>query len=434
MRPAATLIFLLALPAMLAAPAFGQEGDEQKLKMGDRDDALKLKVNNAIRAGIDWLKSKQMPDGSWKGEWAKFAPPYQYPMGETALSLLALLKSGVSRHDDCIKKGFEFLRPQPLKKTYEVSVLIMALQALYADNKPAPVDHDELTRAVRKKVPIGGRDMDWMKECVRFLLENRTSSMLLLNMETTDAQNFKDVWHYPMTCGDHSNTQFAILGLKAASKCGIRIPEDVWILTLKHFLRVQEADGPEVRRWKLIEDRKHGYVSYKPLTQVPDHARGWCYGTTVLPKTGSADKATATTGSMTCVGVSNLTIALSELGRACPKSLRDKAETGVHDGMAWLDHNWKIDCNPHHPEKLWHYYYLYGLERVGVLTWSRHIGKHDWYREGAEFLVAHQQGGKWDDPNCPGPINNTCFALLFLTRATVPGRMVITGQEHRRHR
>ncbi|MHC4780073.1 MAG: hypothetical protein ACYTFG_15995, partial [Planctomycetota bacterium] len=232
----------------------------------------------------------------------------------------------------------------------------------------------------------------------------------------------------PMGNGDHSNTQFAMLGLKSGAKCGIPIPDDVWILCLKHFLEVQEKDGPEVRRWRLIEDRKHGYVSYKPMTAVPDHARGWAYGAAIFPKGKSGDKTYATTGSMTCVGISNVSISLSELGPKCPPSLKKKGEKALRDGLAWLCHNWKIDENPQHPAKHWHYYYLYGLERVGVLTWSRSIGKHDWYREGAEFLCAQQDGeGRWEDNKCPGPINNTCFALLFLTRATVPGRAVISG-------
>ena len=60
--------------------------------------------------------------------------------------------------------------------------------------------------------------------------------------------------------------------------------------------------------------------------------------------------------------------------------------------------------------------YLYGLERVGDLT-SRHlIGKHDWYREGAEYLLRRQMvSGGWG-----GGILDTCFALLFLKRSTTP--------------
>jgi hypothetical protein len=129
------------------------------------------------------------------------------------------------------------------------------------------------------------------------------------------------------------------------------------------------------------------------------------------------------------VGVSNLSIALSELGAKATPMLKEKAQKGIRDGLAWLSHNWKIDKNPHHPNEMWHFYYLYGLERVGVLTWQRSIGKHDWYREGAEELFKRQAGeGYFADVKFPAPINNTCFALLFLTRATVPGRMVITGR------
>jgi len=430
MKRAAMLFGVLVLVIGTASTGFARDKDEKKLKMGDRDDALKLQINQAVQKGMDWLKSKQGPDGSFKGAWANFSDPqHRYPMGETALSVLALLKSGATKHDEFIKKGFDFLRRQPLKKVYEVAVLIMALEALYADKTPPPIDPKEISRVVRRKVNIPPDDLDWMRACVRFLLGNKATSMRLFGEDTAGAQAYKDVWHYPATSGDHSNTQFALLGLKSASKCGIPIPEETWILTIKHFAEVQEKGGPEVRRFRLIEDRKHGYVSYAPVTGIPDHANGWGYAASMFPKAKSSDKRTAVTGSMTCVGISNMAIALSELGMKCPPSLKSKAERGVNDGLAWLDHNWKIDRNPYHPAELWHYYYLYGLERVGVLTWSRSIGKHDWYREGANFLISHQGGdGQWDDPKCPGPINNTCFALLFLTRATVPGRFVRTGR------
>jgi hypothetical protein len=426
-------ILLSAVFLFVSLCSFGfavEKKDEKKLKMGDRDDALMLRINNAITKGRGWLLTKQNPDGSFIGGWGKFKDPnFRFPMGETALSLLALLKSGCKRGDEPITKGFKWLRRQPLRKVYEVSVLIMALEALYADKRPPPIDPKAITRVARQKLNVPKKDLDWMQECVRFLLDNRACSQKLLGEDTGGASAYKDVWHYPAANGDHSNTQFALLGLKSASKCGIRIPDDVWVLTLRHFLEVQERGGPEVRRFRLIEDRKHGYVSYKPVTAVPDHARGWAYSAAFYPKGKCSDKSTCVTGSMTCVGISNLSIALSELGAKTPPALKKRGETGIKDGLAWLCHNWKIDCNPHHPLEFWHFYYLYGLERVGVLTWRRAIGKHDWYREGAEYLCAKQGGdGMWDDNRCPGPINNSCFALLFLTRATVPGRMVITGR------
>ncbi|MHC4600718.1 MAG: hypothetical protein ACYS47_17125, partial [Planctomycetota bacterium] len=256
MRGPAFIFSVAVLFAAFSPWCWGREKDEKKLKMGDRDDALKLKINNAIEKGKQWLLSKQSPDGSFPGAWSKYKDPnHRYPLGETALSLLALLKSGCRRGEEPIIKGFKWARRQPLRKVYSVSVLIMALEALYADKKPPPIDPKAITRVARRKLNVPRKDLEWMQELVRFLLDNRTSSMRQLGEDTGAAQSYKDVWHYPAAGGDHSNTQFALLGLKSASKCGIPIPEEVWIYTLKHFLEVQEKDGPEVRRFRLIEDR-----------------------------------------------------------------------------------------------------------------------------------------------------------------------------------
>jgi hypothetical protein len=75
------------------------------------------------------------------------------------------------------------------------------------------------------------------------------------------------------------------------------------------------------------------------------------------------------------------------------------------------------------------YYWLYSVERVGSVLGLTKIGKHDWYRAGAEWLLEQQkEDGSWvnaDDtfvaPEPPLPA--TCFALLFLKRST---RAVVT--------
>jgi hypothetical protein len=67
-------------------------------------------------------------------------------------------------------------------------------------------------------------------------------------------------------------------------------------------------------------------------------------------------------------------------------------------------------------------YYLWSVERVGVLYDLPTIGKKDWYRWGAEILVANQQQlGNWDKGGYPGasPVLDTCLALLFLKRANL---------------
>jgi len=84
-------------------------------------------------------------------------------------------------------------------------------------------------------------------------------------------------------------------------------------------------------------------------------------------------------------------------------------ESHVKKGMEWLDANVKARL----PK--WHIYYLYGLERAGMLYGTDLIGTRDWYDEGAEWLIEHQaDNGSWRN------VADTCFAILFLKRATAP--------------
>ena len=51
----------------------------------------------------------------------------------------------------------------------------------------------------------------------------------------------------PITCrcrpGDNSNTQYALLGLNAASEAGVTIRPEVWMLTRTYFELSQNRDG-----------------------------------------------------------------------------------------------------------------------------------------------------------------------------------------------
>jgi hypothetical protein len=65
-------------------------------------------------------------------------------------------------------------------------------------------------------------------------------------------------------------------------------------------------------------------------------------------------------------------------------------------------------------------YFLWSLERVGVLYGLQKIGGSDWYAWGADFLLRKQsKGGEWKGSHYHGasPTLDTCFALLFLKRA-----------------
>ena len=78
----------------------------------------------------------------------------------------------------------------------------------------------------------------------------------------------------------------------------------------------------------------------------------------------------------------------------------------------------------------YHFCYLYAVERVGALSRKHLLGGKDWYGLGAKYLLATQkENGSWADPTCMGPQDTlaTCFALLFLKRATPPA--VITPMQ-----
>ena len=96
----------------------------------------------------------------------------------------------------------------------------------------------------------------------------------------------------------------------------------------------------------------------------------------------------------------------------------------MEKALNWLGENFSVSRNPNYPGGMWQLYYLYGLERAGRLTARRFIGKADWYREGAKFLVDHQDklSGFWSGTGMAeeSRLVSTSFALLFLSKGRWP--------------
>ncbi len=67
-------------------------------------------------------------------------------------------------------------------------------------------------------------------------------------------------------------------------------------------------------------------------------------------------------------------------------------------------------------------YFLWTIERVGVLYNARTLDGKDWYSWGVELLLdAQKEDGAWQEGNYHGSTRtlDTCFALLFLKRANL---------------
>ncbi len=172
--------------------------------------------------------------------------------------------------------------------------------------------------------------------------------------------------------GDNSNSQFGLLGLWAVSRAGIKVPASPFERAERWWKSAQESEV----RGNVVEEGA---------------ARGWGYG--------SGGPATP---SMTCAGVAAMAICGMGLGAA------DRNRPQMSAGMRWLGAHFAVIPN---------YYYLYSLERAGTITGEKLIGGHDWYQEGARFLIDGQGAdGSWTGGY--GGTIDTCFAILFLKRAT----------------
>jgi hypothetical protein len=219
----------------------------------------------------------------------------------------------------------------------------------------------------------------------------------------------KGGWDYSAASsrGDNSNSQFAVLALYEAERAGVAVDATTWRLALTYWGGGQNGDFS----WGY-------YREGGPL------GRGESPGT----------------GSMTCAGVASIIMASGRIGASDAKVAGDNIQCcgeqppneKLDKAMAWLGRTFTVHSNPATAGGFgtdWLFYYLYGVERVGRLTGQRFLvnargDKHDWYREGAEMLVARQDKltGKWEGAHQveQNPIIGTSLALLFMSKGRRP--------------
>jgi hypothetical protein len=106
---------------------------------------------------------------------------------------------------------------------------------------------------------------------------------------------------------------------------------------------------------------------------------------------------------------------------------KDRKE--VKRAFAWLARDFDPACNRdaagafgkkqgRRGDNHWKHYWLWSLERACGAAGVNDLEGKDWYVLGARHLLEKQkEDGGWRDPE--QPLQATCFALLFLKRATV---------------
>lgn len=327
---------------------------------GGKDQLTEKAVRDAIDKGKQFLLLQQGDAGLWN--------TLDYPVGKTSLSVMTLINCGMTLEDEPIQRGLKYLRG-PREQgdmtayTYEASLLIMALAAAKDGNRDA------------------GKILN-----------------LAQNLSNSQVRNGNDLggWSYGRGgnrgggSADRSNSQFAVLGLREAQYAGIPIERDVWERVRDYWTNQQSADG------------------------------GWGYA-------GRGN--TSSSGSMTVAGVTTQVIIETMLRdlddenpdgspSCCGEPTRNES---LERGLKWMERNFAVGHNPGGVGAAT-LYYLYGLERAGRLSGKRFIGTHDWYREGADYLIRMQApNGSWKGAgHGEDDIVSTCFALLFLSKGLAP--------------
>ena len=313
----------LLLGCVLLGLAFSFFG-AQPLVSGEVSDQA---VNARITLLRQNLLRAQKDDGAW------LYPGY--PVGGTALVLLALRTAGLPADHPAIRRGTEYIVKRTDQKVYSEGLVPCALELINPKKN-------------------SGR----IRQATAFLLS---------------AQNKNGSWSYTAKnrggAFDNSNTQFAILGLAAAERCGLKIPPRVRTRAVAHWRKNQSRDG------------------------------GWCY-----KGPGSSYLA------MTCAGIASLHllgVPLEKNGKKCGNYVYDRTLSKALGCLTRQLGGRRLgtDANRHN------HYALYALERVGMLMDIKVIGNLDWYRAGASYLL-HQ-------PPSDNLANNA-LELLFLAKGAAP--------------
>ncbi|HLG42008.1 MAG TPA: hypothetical protein VI643_01490 [Planctomycetota bacterium] len=429
----------------------------------DPTPPTQTEIDKAIDRGAACLKKLQAADGSWAMGLTDL-PSHRFKatmgpqvIGHTALMALTLLHADVDPDDPSIARALQFLvsRRAEYAHTYNCGIALMALDA-FVEKKVA-----KLRRAPPTAENPPPKDKP---EYFAKLPEEQRKFAVEITLRLVFAQLKDGSWTYaaatgelgemgtgvrpkpgeggfqpptaPDIGGDLSNTQYALLGLRASSELGIAFDPDVWINSMKCLLERQERKiAPKIPGFHVPVaaeslwgdakpgDRNKTEVSGSRKQFVP---RGWGYTT---------EKARPESyGAMTAIGVAALSICKQYVRRMKEVSpaVRDRVDRAIEDGCSWLAVNFNVLDNAPWKDATTGYkrsdgkidgYHMYSIERAGMLAGVKLFGVHDWYGVGARYLVDKQAAdGSWAAEMFyePKPTISTAFAVLFLKRATKP--------------
>ncbi|MBI5722627.1 MAG: DUF4159 domain-containing protein [Planctomycetes bacterium] len=320
-------------------------------------------IDQKIQKLVDFLFSIQLPDGSWPPAQAHGAFPEGWPTAPTAMSVYALIESGVSAQDPRIVKALDWLtkKQDGDPATYSVG---LRCNAWLAANKQTKKQYQ---KNLEKDVELLVLEGSGSGGGFSYICYDR------------DRARLKGRKADPGSDGDNSNSQYLLLGAWAGVRSGIEIPKEFWEMCQKFWIVRQNTDG------------------------------GWCY-----------HKGEPSYGSMGTAGLASLFVCLdATMGDRFVKCNVSNEFAPVKKALDWFDANFEktLTAPWEGKDRSYFDYYMYGVERVGLASGYKYFGKYDWYKEGCKRSLAMRD----PDASINGwGITNLGYRLVFLARGRRP--------------
>lgn len=368
---------------------------------------FRRRVADAIRRGTGWVREAVAGGRSYLAE--RDGEARDFRGGRLALALLTMVHGHIPRDDAALAAGFAELRRRELTDSYSLAAALMAVAARYA-----PPDEIELLRSGK----LQGAASRELSDDDRRAVEQWTARLLA----NVDPRAPRDVLRFNYEAGpryDTSLQQYGLLGLWSAHLCGVKLPKGTFAACARQLLFAQGREQGRVPlalgTYAQLRAAELG-DPVKAAAARPIAARGFAY----------QEPAEAAFGSMTSAGVSGLLLARAGMAATGDgdRALASAIDGAIAAGFAWLAEHLSVRRNPGFAERAdnhW-YYWLYCLERSCELHGIARLQGRDWYYEGALQLLAQQSANGSFRSESPATmtIDATCFAVLFLAKATAP--------------
>jgi len=327
------------------------------------------KVDDAVRRAAAFLESRRVDLVTPITSEKRHGPAPRRTYAE--LALLALHRAGMPASHPLMVELLGFVRGRSLESTYAAALQAMALSEI------DPVAHQ-----------------DRIRQCAQVLVDSQCANgqwdygLKVVPGDVPATGPIRRRSEGP-AAGDNSVSSYAALGLYACTTAGVAIDRDVLDRAARWWIVCQNQDG------------------------------GWGYNDSGNRSVNDGSKRTETSnasyGSATASAVAALAALEKLLGAGIPQ---------IGNGARWLSTHFAVDRNPGKDPGFVHAHWLVSAARAGQLLPAERFGSHDWYPEGAEFLLQSQHpSGEWTIEQGDfmrserNTVLDTCLAILFLRSA-----------------